>query len=116
MYLAVRMEVLQHSVSGEARPSSLVSLKFSTLPMSRWTSHSQTEIVSVRQFFWLTIQCRSKYTVLLGQLDFWNVHGIMNTSGRLQSMWGFTLTLQETLSIHESMNIWKIKFIAYIYI
>ena len=29
---------------------------------------------------------------------------------------GFTLTLQETQSIHDSMNIPKIKFIAYIYI
>ena len=29
---------------------------------------------------------------------------------------GFTLTLQETQSIHDSMNIPKIEFIAYIYI
>ena len=29
---------------------------------------------------------------------------------------GFTLTLQETRSIHDSMNIPKIEFIAYIYI
>ena len=29
---------------------------------------------------------------------------------------GFTLTLQETWSIHDSMNIPKIEFIAYIYI
>ena len=28
---------------------------------------------------------------------------------------GFTLTLQETQSIHDSMNITKIEFIAYIY-
>ena len=43
----------------------------------------------------------------------------MNTSGLLQSKWspkGFTLTLQETWSIHDSMNIPKIEFIAYIYI
>ena len=43
----------------------------------------------------------------------------MNTSGLLQSKWspkGFRLTLQENLSIHDSMNITKIKFIAYIYI
>ena len=37
----------------------------------------------------------------------------MNTSGLLK---GFTLALQETRSIHDSMNIPKIKFIAYIYI
>ena len=29
---------------------------------------------------------------------------------------GFTLTLQETRSIHDSINIPKIEFIAYIYI
>ena len=43
----------------------------------------------------------------------------MNTSSLLQSKWslkGFTLTLQETQSIHDSMNIPKIEFIAYIYI
>ena len=43
----------------------------------------------------------------------------MNTSGLLQSKLspkGFTLTLQETQSIHDSMNIPKIKFIAFIYI
>ena len=42
------------------------------------------------------------------------VHGIMNTSGPLQS--NFTLTLQETRSIHDSMNLPKIEFISYIYI
>ena len=36
----------------------------------------------------------------------------MNTSGLLQSK----LTLQETRSIHDSMKIPKIDFIAYIYI
>ena len=43
----------------------------------------------------------------------------MNTSGLVQSKWspkGFTLTLQETRSIHDSMNIPKIEFITYIYI
>ena len=52
-------------------------------------------------------------------LQSWNVHGIMKTSDLLQSKWsstGFTLTLQETQSIHDSMNIPKIEFIAYIYI
>ena len=34
----------------------------------------------------------------------------------VHSIIGFTLTLQETLSIHDSMNIPKIEFIAYIYI
>ena len=43
----------------------------------------------------------------------------MNTLGLLQSKWspkGFTLTLQESRSIHDSMNIPKFEFIAYIYI
>ena len=43
----------------------------------------------------------------------------MNTSGLVQSKWGpkgFTLTLQETRSIHDSINIRKIEFITYIYI
>ena len=45
----------------------------------------------------------------------------MNTSGILQiyretRRYGFTLTLQETRSIHDSMNLPKIEFIAYIYI
>ena len=39
----------------------------------------------------------------------------MNTSCLLQSK-GFTLVLQETLSIHDSMNRPKIELIAYIYI
>ena len=39
----------------------------------------------------------------------------MITSGLLQSL-GFTLPLQETRSIHDSMNIPKIELIAYIYI
>ena len=40
----------------------------------------------------------------------------MNISDLLQSNSGFTLTLQETRSIHDSMNIPKNEFIAYIYI
>ena len=43
----------------------------------------------------------------------------MNTTGLLQSKWspkGFTLILQETRSIHDSMNFPKIEFITYIYI
>ena len=43
----------------------------------------------------------------------------MNTLGLFQSKWspkGFTLALQETRSSHDSMNITKIEFIAYIYI
>ena len=55
---------------------------------------------------------------LRNYFNFWNVHGIMNTSGLLQSKWskGFTFTLQETRSIHDSMNIPKKELIAYIYI
>ena len=43
----------------------------------------------------------------------------MNISGLLQSKWslkGFILTLQDTRSIHDSMNIPKIEYITYIYI
>ena len=44
-----------------------------------------------------------------------NVHGIMNTSGFLQSkreaFWAL-LTLQETQRIHDSMNIPKIELIS----
>ena len=52
---------------------------------------------------------------LRNEFDFWKVHAIMNTLGLLQSKWslqGFTLTLRETRSIHDSMNIPKIEFIA----
>ena len=41
---------------------------------------------------------------LRNKFNFWNVHGNMNTSG----------LLQETQSIHDSMNIQKIEFITYI--
>ena len=51
----------------------------------------------------LSLQLRNKS-------GYWNVHGIMNTSGL------FTLTLQETRSIHDSMDISLIEFIAYILI
>ena len=37
------------------------------------------------------------------EFNFWNVYGIMNASGLLQSK-----TLKETRSIHDSMNIPKI--------
>ena len=43
----------------------------------------------------------------------------MYTLGLLQSKWspkGFTLSLQETWSIHDSINLPKIEFVAYIYI
>ena len=54
---------------------------------------------------------------LRNEFIFWNVHGIMNTSGLVQSKLSrFTLTLQETRSIHNSMNIPKIEFVTYIYI
>ena len=55
---------------------------------------------------------------LRNAFDFWKVLEIMNTSDLLQSKWslkGFTLTLQETRSIHDSMNLPKIEFITYIY-
>ena len=43
---------------------------------------------------------------LRNEFNFWNVRGIMNTLG----------LLQEIQSIHDSMNITKIEFVAYIYI
>ena len=52
---------------------------------------------------------------LRNEIDFWNVHGIMNTSGKCSSD-GFTLILQEARSIHDSMIIQKIEFISYIFI
>ena len=45
-----------------------------------------------------------------------NVHGIMNGEHFGSLALGFILTLQETRSIHDFMNIPKIEFIAYIYI
>ena len=51
------------------------------------------------------------------KFNFWNVHGIMKAFGLLQvKCLGFTLTLQETQSIHDFMNRPKIVFIVYIYI
>ena len=54
---------------------------------------------------------------LRNEFDFWSVHEIMNTSGLVQSKWsplGFTLTLQDTRSVHDSMNRPKKEFITYI--
>ena len=50
---------------------------------------------------------------LRNELNFRNVHGIMNTLALSQSRRA-SLTLQETRRIHDSMNIPKIEFIAYI--
>ena len=49
---------------------------------------------------------KKKIVNLGNEFDFWKVHGIMNTSG----------LLQETRSIHDSMNISKMEFNTYIYI
>ena len=43
-----------------------------------------------------------------------NLPELMEKSIRIEK--GFTLTLQETRSIHDSTNIPKIEFITYIYI
>ena len=56
---------------------------------------------------------------LRNTFDFCNGHEIMNILVLLQSKWSpkdFTLTLQETQSIHDCMNRPKIEFITYIYI
>ena len=45
--------------------------------------------------------------LIRNKFDFRNVHGIMNISGLLQSKLspkGFTLILQETQGIHDSIN------------
>ena len=50
---------------------------------------------------------------LRNKLNFWSVHGIMNTLDLLQSKRspkGFMLTLQENQSIHDSMNRSLIEF------
>ena len=57
--------------------------------------------------------------LLRNKFDIWNVHGIINSSGLLQNKWrpkGLTLTLQETWSIHDSMNILKLNvFLIFIF-
>ena len=50
-----------------------------------------------------------KSVVLRNEFNFCKVHGIMNTLGLLESK-GFMLILQETRSIHDSMNLPKIEF------
>ena len=42
--------------------------------------------------------------IIKKEFNFWNDHGIMNTSGLEQSSWGFKLNLQKTRSIYDSMN------------
>ena len=56
------------------------------------------------------INCMHRH--LRNKFKFLNVHGIMNTSG---ANLGFTLTLQETRSIHDSANRSKIEFIFFIF-
>ena len=53
---------------------------------------------------------------LRNEFNFRNVNGIMNTLGLLPSPKGFTLTLQETPIIHDSVNIPKTEFIANFFI
>ena len=68
------------------------------------------QVETARNLYVLMYECRKILKKYI--LFFLNLHGIMNTSGLLQS----ELTLQETRSIHDSMNRPKIEFIAYIYI
>ena len=67
------------------------------------------QVETARNLYVLWYECRK---ILKKYILFFNPHGIMNTLGLLQS----ELTLQETRSIHDSMNRLKIEFIAYIYI
>ena len=52
---------------------------------------------------------------LRNEFNFWNVHGIMNTSDLLQTKSkkskDITLSVQETQSIHDSMNRPKIELL-----
>ena len=45
------------------------------------------------------------------EFNFLNVLGIIKSSGLLQSKWGFALTLQDTQSIHDSINIPKLNIL-----
>ena len=86
------------------------------IPFSNLKVKLQTMIKLLHVTCWSGFK---RFDHLRNEFNFWNVHGIMNTSGLVQSKWspkGFTLTLQETRSIHDSMNIPKIEFITYIYI
>ena len=61
----------------------------------------------------LNYEAKNKITMiyLRNKFSFLNIHGIMNTLGLLQSKRnpkGFTITLQETRSIHDSMKRSKI--------
>ena len=55
-------------------------------------------------------------TLLRNKFEFWSFHGIMNTSDLLQRKWSpKQVNLQETQSIHDSMNRPKIEFTIFIY-
>ena len=64
----------------------------------------------------LPVQFKSHFIFqmhLRNEFDFWKVHGIMNTSGLLQSKRetrNFMFTLQETRSIHDSMFGFHVNF------
>ena len=61
--------------------------------------------IIINDFYILDIKIISNISNanISNKFNFWNVHGIMNTSGLLQS----SLTLQETQSIHDSLKIPK---------
>ena len=60
---------------------------------------STETIITERYTIILILSCKNSY--LRNKFDFWNIHGIMNTSGFLQSKLS---PRQETQSIHDSMN------------
>ena len=79
----------------------------------------EIKIVGLHKKNWFGQVSLSPNAYLRCEFYFWKVHWIINTSGLLQSKGnskGFTLTLQETRIIHDSMKLPKIEFIAYIYI
>ena len=56
------------------------------------------------------------YTADLFIFGMFMISWILRVSCKVSEAKGFTFTLQETQSIHDSMNIPKMEFIAYIYL
>ena len=73
-------------------------------------------------FIWTFVDMKDSFKLCSWQylrngFNFWNVHGIMNTSGLLQSYRDVLhVNLARDLKNLDSMNIPKMEFIAFIYI
>ena len=76
--------------------------------------HQSYRIRWKNKMFKCTLHLILSWKHLRKGFNFWNVHGIMNTSGLLQSTWGFTyFAWDPKWSIHDSMNIPKIGGFTY---